>query len=328
MVLFFIVGSCIAAFATQLVVNRLREYEHLPEPTEPLSCLQDCFRKLKRIFDHQMVILEEETANSSCVSFSGRDPADVPKSSLLFHKVAFVDYFEISLQATVVSMLEVTWQCWLSLIFLAVVNSVRIFSLPGELQSKSVSQYTSDDRITNHITYILVIGWTIAIVFVVAALYLVKRFFAYLAFTASERTKEEELVVPQEETKRNARTQIGTRQVWLPPKQLTAHLVGDMHTDPSMFLLRGDKGFTFHVFKVPFLCVDLYFSIFVVGIWGEMSLTAGAVQAALIPLALVPLVLVFAFFPLVLPIVAALTSLGSRLDDQLAKKTCSKNHKT
>jgi hypothetical protein len=230
-------------------------------------------------------------------------------------KVLLVDYLQQQSQDTVVKFTDITWQCWFSLIFLAAFNSVRMFVLPGRLQSKPVSEYTVDDRVKNTMSYIFIIGWIPAVVYGVAFALLCRNFYRYIdraEQSASGQAESEALKSDGTSGKAKGNVNSG---VWLPPKQLTAQLMGRSFDDPCTYLLRGNRTYTLHMLKVPALMIELYFAMFAVGQWGQISATFGVRQVFILPLMFLPVAFIMATLPIGVLLVSILTSLGTRLNE-------------
>ena len=83
---------------------------------------------------------------------------------------------------------DITWQSWLMLIFLVGANSVRMFALPGKLQSKPVSEFTLDDRTLNILTFIGLVGWLPTAVFLIVLALFIRNFRNYTIMADSVLT--------------------------------------------------------------------------------------------------------------------------------------------
>ena len=321
-------GSSSAASPDRRATHHRRlDYDELLELQ--LSWSQRMFVLLRRSFHEQLDALEESLLAATT---SNRRQHATQQQKVLAHSlrkcgeagisVSFVGYLRMRCQGTVVKFTDITWQCWLSLVFVAAANSVRLFLLPGRFQSRDISTLSTDDRVLNTVTYIFIIGWVPMTVYLVGLAMLYRNFSRYLqrlktssyheqqgghqtAGSGGEHDPHGHGGPSASPTKANG--------VWLPPKQLTAHLMGT-YDDPSFYLLRSNRSFTLHILKVPILCTELYFAIFIGSMWGEISSTFGVKQLIVLPVALLPIVVILLSAPLAIGVTSVLTSLGSRLD--------------
>ena len=260
------------------------------------------------------VLVFHQSSNHNCA----QDLPDSDSVTLLLAKyVPFGKYLDRKIRATVVGFADVTWQSWLSLIFASALNSVRLFLLPGDLQSKKSKEYTANDRIANQLSFIFILGYGPLLIFLISFVCLLKNFFAYLAAAdvVQQKTRRPVAVGGTKETvKKKPKSKTESGSVWLPPKQLLGQLEGEVGEDPSRYLLRGNRSFTLHMMKVPALVTEFYFAIFVVGMAGELATEVGKFQIIMFPLAFAPFVVVLSLLPVALLAVTCLTSLGIRVD--------------
>lgn len=271
----------------------------------------------------------------SWVSDGCIDPA------ILCRYVPFSKYLYKRMRTTVVSFVDITWQCWMSLVIVSSINSARLYMLPGKLQSKPELD-TADYR-NEMFSFIFVIGYTPMIAFLVAFAMLIRNFRWYLrsvkelklaTFASMEdgggsagSAAERHVSIASRDTAAAGEEGTGPKKrigasVWLPPEQLAGQLAGDLYEDPSRYLLRGNKSFTLHTLKIPALLTHFYFSMFVVKLWNTGGL--GAELAGYVLLGVVPVFIVFGLLPIALFAFTSLMSLGLRVDDQLVYFTAAR----
>jgi hypothetical protein len=257
--------------------------------------------------------------------------------------VLFSKYLYSQLRANMIAFIDITWQCWLSIVLSSSLNSLRIFMLPSAQRPRA--ELTASDRMSEHLSFIFLIGYFPAVVFIVAFALQGRKFFQYIetiqhhqqasllnskskTAVTSEATQGGAVLDPAQALSAFRRLSAidhmammdeDSAAVWLPPRQAAGVLSGDLYDDPSRYLLRGHRSFTLHCFKIPGLLVQFYFSMFIVGVWGDISTGAGTMQIVLVPIALLPVVLVFALLPLGLYMVTCLTCLGMRLDKRTVR---------
>jgi hypothetical protein len=334
MMTFFVLGIVIVAGVTTNIINRLKRFEvqvqdqgiELGDGLD-LSRTQRGFLTFRSLYLKQIKFLAKKAKPGSL-------EAEV-------ESIPFAKYLEARTRNTLVKFTDVTWQCWLSLLFASSANSVRMFLLPASSQRPGADDY---QRLVNHGTFIAILGWIPFLIFLVAVFLLFRRNADYVQSVNASQVRSSETAAggaPARAGNRNGGAspsvplldvELGdsgegasskadkVSNVWLPPKQLAGELVGELCEDPSVYLLRSNRGFTLHILKIPTIMIEFYFSIFVVGLWGEMSTKLGLNQIGLLPFALLPVLVIFCFLPHALLVVTVLTSLGCRLDEKELKR--------
>jgi hypothetical protein len=266
---------------------------------------------------------------------------------VLCRYVPFSKYLYKRMRTTIIAFVDITWQCWISLVVISSINSARLYMLPGKLQSKAELE-TSDYR-NEMFSFIFLIGYTPMIVFLVAFMMLMRNFRWYLrsvkvlklstfsttdegngaagaavlerrvSMAPSSGDGADEL--SEADISKNKKKRVGA-SVWLPPDQLAGQLAGDLYEDPSRYLLRGNKSFTLHTLKIPALLIHFYFSMFVVKLWNTGGL--GAELVGYVVLGVIPVIVVFGLLPIALFAYTSLMSLGLRVEDLLVYFTAAR----
>ena len=287
-------------------------------------------------FQTRGTALDEGMLAKKIARFCETELYDAKRKSIdvrvLCRYVSFSKYLYDRLRHTTISFIDITWQSWLSLIVSSSLNSLRLYMLPGNLQSKPASELTYQDRVNDHLSFIFLIGYLPMTIFLFFFVLQVRKFYEYVQVVKQQPTTGEHSRGPSIRGRHSSQALLAEMtlldeegRVWLPPQQLAGEVTGDRFHDPSRYLLRANRAFTLHALKIPALLIQFYFAMFIVGVWGELSMGFGTLQIVLVPLALLPLIVVIVCLPFCIFVVTVLTSIGLRIDCKVVRATAARN---
>eukprot|EP00760_Papus_ankaliazontas_P037936 PhM_4_TR8791/c0_g1_i1/m.102313 len=250
-------------------------------------------------------------------------------------KVSFAEYIRVCARSTTLQFTSVTYVAWMSLILTAAVNSLREYGIPGHLQTKDASEYTTADRLWNQLSLILLLGYVPLATLVVVTLVLQKRFADFLTSSARTKGVASPLQPPsaqhhhldhhhhhaEESKKPTAKLTIKGRTMIVDASIFDgAFDAGEVMEDPSRYLIRGSSTLTLHFLKIPLLLLELYLSMFVFGGFYDAARNVGLWRGFLVPVALAPVAVGAIVLPWTLLMVTMLCNLGSRLNEKVIQE--------
>eukprot|EP00759_Apiculatamorpha_spiralis_P013701 PhF_6_TR20492/c0_g1_i2/m.29513 len=236
---------------------------------------------------------------------SSHQEDDYPHGRLPVVK-AFGPYMKFRAKTILLQFCNFTSSAWIGLTSAGVMNCMRLYLLPGQLQSKPVEEITDTERGLNVLSFIMINGVMPAILFVCTTWFLQKGLLEYLKspMTASEMSL------------RHASIKVNDEFVVCVPTAALERALSDPHTlrDPACRSFYGSLSLTIYFVQIPLVLLMYYTAVFILGSVYDITKNLDYSWWVLLPLAITPHCVVLYCIPYVVIVLTALTSMGCRLD--------------